>query len=176
MFGDKDTLVIYSFMYGPQRKNGCPICTSQMGAWDGIAPHVKWRAAFVMTARSPIERILAFGKKRGWENLHFYSDSSGDYTRDDVSAEGADLPGYNVFTRKDGVIPTSGAAKAAKKPLTLARIRTMRRTCRHCGLSWTQCPKDVQRNGIRSWMTNDALFGIFPCNSKGLQSTYLLKI
>ena len=104
MFGDKDTLVIYSFMYGPQRKNGCPICTSQMGTWDGVAPHVKWRAAFVMTARSPIERILAFGKKRGWENLHFYSDSSGDYTRDDVSAEGADLPGYNVFTREDGVI------------------------------------------------------------------------
>jgi predicted dithiol-disulfide oxidoreductase (DUF899 family) len=96
--------VIYSFMYGPQRKEGCPMCTSQMSAWDGIAPHVKQRAAFVMTARSPIKRILAYGKERGWANLRLYSDPSGDYTRDYVSAEDADMPGYNVFTRKDGVI------------------------------------------------------------------------
>ena len=104
LFGVKDTLVIYSFMYGPERKQGCPMCTSQMSAWDGIAPHVSQRAAFVMTARSPIKRILAYGKERGWKNLNLYSDSSGDYTRDYVSAEDADMPGYNVFTRKDGVI------------------------------------------------------------------------
>ena len=104
LFGDKDTLVIYSFMYGPQRKTGCPMCTLQMSAWDGIVPHVKQRAAFVMTARSPIERILAYGRERGWENLRLYSDPSGDYTRDYVSAEDADMPGYNVFTRKDGTI------------------------------------------------------------------------
>jgi predicted dithiol-disulfide oxidoreductase (DUF899 family) len=104
LFGDKDTLVIYSFMYGPQRKTGCPMCTSQMSAWDGIAPHVNQRAAFVMTARSPFERIQAYGKERGWKNLRLYSDSSGDYTRDYVSAEDADMPGYNVFTRKDGTI------------------------------------------------------------------------
>ena len=104
LFGHKDTLVIYSFMYGPQREQGCPMCTSQMSAWDGIAPHVGQRAAFVMTARSPIKRILAYGKERGWENLDLYSDPSGDYTRDYVSADDADMPGYNVFTRKDGTI------------------------------------------------------------------------
>ena len=104
LFAGKDTLVIYSFMYGPQRKEGCPMCTSQMSAWDGIAPHVRQRAAFVMTARSPIERILAYGQERGWVNLRLYSDPSGDYTRDYVSAEDADMPGYNVFTRKDGTI------------------------------------------------------------------------
>ena len=104
LFCDKDTLVIYSFMYGPQREQGCPMCTSQMSAWDGIAPHVKQRAAFVMTARSPIKRILAYGSERGWENLQLYSDPSGDYTRDYVNAEDADMPGYNVFTRKDGTI------------------------------------------------------------------------
>ncbi len=96
--------MIYSFMYGPQRKTGCPMCSSQMSAWDGIAPHVNQRAAFVMTARSPIERVLAYGKERGWENLRLYSDPTGDYTRDYVSAEDADMPGYNVFTRKDGII------------------------------------------------------------------------
>jgi len=27
LFGDHDTLVVYSFMYGPQREQGCPMCT-----------------------------------------------------------------------------------------------------------------------------------------------------
>lgn len=104
LFGDKDTLIVYSFMYGPERKQGCPMCTSQMSAWDGIARHVSQRAAFVMTARSPIERILGWGREQGWSHLRLYSDPSGDFTRDFVSPEDADMPGYNVFTRKDGTV------------------------------------------------------------------------
>ncbi len=33
-----------------------------------------------------------------------YSDASGDYTRDYVSAADTDAPGYNVFTRRDRTI------------------------------------------------------------------------
>src|SRR3981081_2840096 len=29
LFGDKDTLVIYSYMYGPQRDRTCPMCQSR---------------------------------------------------------------------------------------------------------------------------------------------------
>jgi len=104
LFGDKDTLVIYSFMYGPARKEGCPMCTSQMSSWDGDAKDIEQRAAFIMTARSPIERIVRYGKERGWRNLKLYSDADGDYTRDYVSSEDADMPAYNVFTRRDGTI------------------------------------------------------------------------
>ena len=92
LFGDKDTLVIYSFMYGPDRDEGCPMCTSQMSSWDGNAKDIEQRAAFVMTARSPIERILQWGEQRGWRNLKLYSDSSGEFTREYVSAEDADMP------------------------------------------------------------------------------------
>src|SRR6201995_5672842 len=28
LFGDKDTLMVYSMMFGPQRKSPCPSCTS----------------------------------------------------------------------------------------------------------------------------------------------------
>ncbi len=104
LFGDQDTLVIYSFMYGPEREQGCPMCTSQMSSWDGDAPDIEQRAAFAMVARSPIERILEYGKQRGWRNLNLYSDPSGDYTCDYVSAEDADMPGYNVFTLRNGSI------------------------------------------------------------------------
>src|SRR5437016_3609212 len=30
LFGDKQTLVIYSYMFGPQRDKPCPMCTSFM--------------------------------------------------------------------------------------------------------------------------------------------------
>lgn len=57
-----------------------------------------------MVARSPIERLVAFKKERGWRQLRIYSDASGEYTRDYVSAEDADMPAFNVFTRRDGSI------------------------------------------------------------------------
>ena len=80
------------------------MCTSQMSSCDGNAKDIEQRVAFVMTARSPIERILQWREQRGWRNLQLYSDSSGEYTRDYVSAEDDDMPAYNVFTRHDGSI------------------------------------------------------------------------
>ena len=58
----------------------------------------------MITARSPIERILAFKNLRGWRHLRIVSDTNGDYTRAYVSAEDADVPAFNVFTRRDGTI------------------------------------------------------------------------
>jgi predicted dithiol-disulfide oxidoreductase (DUF899 family) len=104
LFGDKQTLVIYSYMLGPQRENPCPMCTSFMSTWESKLPDVEQRIAFVFVARSPIERLISVKKARGWTRHRIYSDMSGDYTRDYVSKEDADAPGYNVFTRRDGAI------------------------------------------------------------------------
>ena len=104
LFGDKQTLAVYSYMYGPQRAQPCPMCTSLMAAWDGESPDVGQRIALVMVARSPIERLLAVKKERGWRNLRLYSDLEGDFTRDYVSADDGDIPAFNVFTRRDGSI------------------------------------------------------------------------
>ena len=104
LFGDKQTLAIYSYMYGPKREQPCPMCTSLLSAWDGEAADVEQRIALVAVARSPIERLVAFKKDRGWRHLKLYSDVSGDYTRDYVSADDADVPAFNVFTRRDGTI------------------------------------------------------------------------
>ncbi|MEH2625935.1 putative dithiol-disulfide oxidoreductase (DUF899 family) [Bradyrhizobium sp. AZCC 1719] len=104
LFGDKQTLVIYSYMFGPQREQLCPMCTSFMSTWEGKLPDVEQRIAFVFVARSPIARLIEAKKARGWTRHRIYSDASGDYTRDYVSAADADAPGYNVFTRRDGSI------------------------------------------------------------------------
>jgi predicted dithiol-disulfide oxidoreductase (DUF899 family) len=66
LFGNKQTLVAYSYMYGPQRQRPCPMCTSLMSAWDGEAADIEQRVSFAMVARSPIERLIAFKQERGW--------------------------------------------------------------------------------------------------------------
>jgi predicted dithiol-disulfide oxidoreductase (DUF899 family) len=106
LFRDKQTLVVYSYMFGPQRARPCPMCTSLLSAWDGEALDVEQRVALAIIARSPIERLVAFKKERGWRNLKLYTDTTGDFSRDyhALTAEGGDEPGFNVFTRRDGTI------------------------------------------------------------------------
>lgn len=104
LFAGKETLAIYSFMFGPQRQAICPMCTSFMNVWDDKIPALTERIAIAFVARSPIARIVALKKERGWTRMPLYSDPSGDYTRDYVSKTDADMPGYAVFTRRDGVI------------------------------------------------------------------------
>jgi predicted dithiol-disulfide oxidoreductase (DUF899 family) len=104
LFGDKQTLAIYSYMFGPQREAPCPMCTSFMKTWETKLPDVEQRIAFMFTARSPIKRLVEAKKAFGWRNIKVFSDLSGDYTRAYVNPEDADMPGYNVFTRRDGKI------------------------------------------------------------------------
>jgi predicted dithiol-disulfide oxidoreductase (DUF899 family) len=104
LFGDKDTLVIYSMMFGPKRERGCPMCTAMLTSWEGTARNLQERVGIAVTARSPIERLLNFKKDRGWKSLQIYSDIKGDYTRAYISADDGDIPGLTIFTRIDGTI------------------------------------------------------------------------
>lgn len=104
LFGDKDTLVIYSMMYGPQREQGCPMCTSQLSSWDPEVPHLEQRIALAVVARSPYERMARYAEGRGWKHLKLYSDSSGDFTEDFVGERDADGAAYTVFQRDGGTI------------------------------------------------------------------------
>jgi predicted dithiol-disulfide oxidoreductase (DUF899 family) len=104
LFGGKDTLMIYSMMFGPQRKAPCPMCTSFLASWNGTATNLRERVAIAVTARSPIERLVEYKGKRGFGNLPFVSDLNGEYTRTYVNADDTDVPGFSVFTRRDGTV------------------------------------------------------------------------
>jgi predicted dithiol-disulfide oxidoreductase (DUF899 family) len=106
LFGGKQTLLVYSYMFGPQRARPCPMCTSLLSAWDGEARDVEQRVALAVVARSPIERLVAFKKERGWRDLKLYSDASGDFSRDyrAITPDGGDDANLNVFTRANGKI------------------------------------------------------------------------
>jgi len=106
LFGDKQTLLVYSFMFGARRERPCPMCTSLLGAWNGEARDIQQRVALAVVAGAPLERLLAFKQERGWRDLPLYTDLNGDYTRDfrGITPDGSDMPSLNVFTRRDGTI------------------------------------------------------------------------
>lgn len=106
LFDGKDTLLVYTYMYGPQRQRPCPMCTSLLSAWDGEARDIQQRVGFAIVARSPLERLTAIAEERGWQHLPLYSDASQDFSRDynAVGDDGGDIPQLLVFTRRDGQI------------------------------------------------------------------------
>ena len=106
MFGKHDTLAVYNWMYGPKRERPCPMCTSLLSSWDGEAPDIEQRIALAVVAKSPIERMVAFKKERGWRHLKLYS-SAGNSFNKDYHAENPkwdDDAAFNIFTRRDGKI------------------------------------------------------------------------
>jgi len=106
MFGDKQSLVVYTYMYGPQRERPCPMCTSLLASWDGEARDIMQNVALAVTARSPIDRLRHIKTERGWRDLPLYSDVSGEFSRDfnAVGPNGEEWPGLHVFTRRDGTL------------------------------------------------------------------------
>lgn len=103
---DKDTLLLYNFMYGPHMEQPCPMCTSLIDGLNGNAEHVRQRASFAVVARSPIQRLRDFARERGWSNLRLLSSANNTFNRDyhGEDSEGGQNPVLHVFVRRDGRI------------------------------------------------------------------------
>jgi len=101
LFGDKDTLVTYFWMYGPQRERPCPMCTNWLGAVNGNAADIKQRVALKILGRSGVERQYAFAQQRGWRDLNFVQTIGDDYANDLglIAAGGSESPALVVFKR-----------------------------------------------------------------------------
>jgi len=121
LFGPHDTLILYSFMFGPEREAPCPMCANLLDSMDGGARHLGQRAAFYIVAKSPIARLAAYAHAHGWNHLQFLSTAGNGYPADyfgDTSklspemrrshgvadSQDWDETMYNVFRLDDGVI------------------------------------------------------------------------
>jgi len=103
LFGDKDTLVTYFWMYGPQRERPCPMCTNLLGSLNGNAADIKQHVALKVLGRSPVERQFAFAQERGWRDLNFVQTVGDDYAKDlgVLLPDGSEYPALIVY-RRDG--------------------------------------------------------------------------
>ncbi len=119
------SLVIYNFMFprhplderpGPaagatsrlKREEGpCPSCVALLDQLDGAAGHMKAAGLnFVVIAKAPLDRLIAFASERGWRNLRLLSSAGNSFKRDyhAETEEGHQMPMLTVFRRVDGDI------------------------------------------------------------------------
>jgi predicted dithiol-disulfide oxidoreductase (DUF899 family) len=107
LFADKNTLLLYSFMYGPGWDNPCPSCTSLIDVFDRSYYQVTRDAAFVAIAKASAERINAWARRRGWSQIALVSGASSSYQADYKCQEDSDdmqLPVMHVFRKHGGTI------------------------------------------------------------------------
>ena len=113
----KNSLAMYSFMFGPDRERPCPSCTAFLDSLDGAAEHASQRINFAVVAKSPLPRILEFARERGWRRLRLLSSAGNTYNRDYFGetaqsteffkippGEVWEMPMMNVFRRDGGTI------------------------------------------------------------------------
>jgi len=107
LFGDKNSLLLYSFMYGPNWDNPCPSCTSLMDGFDRSWYQVNRNAAFAGIAKAPAAKINAWATRRGWSQIPLLSGFESPFQAD-YQCQGASddmqLPVMHVFTRRDGQV------------------------------------------------------------------------
>src|SRR5689334_6190364 len=82
LFEDKNTLLLYSFMFGPNWDNPCPSCTSLVDGFDRTVYQVTRNAAFAAIAKAPAERINAWARQRGWSQIALLSGARSNYQAD----------------------------------------------------------------------------------------------
>ena len=102
----KDTLAIYSFMFGPEMKAACPMCSSIIDGLNATAVNAGQRMSLAVVAKSPLERIRTLARERGWSRLRLLSSAGNNYNRDyyGENAAGGQQPSLNVFVRRGGKV------------------------------------------------------------------------
>jgi predicted dithiol-disulfide oxidoreductase (DUF899 family) len=104
LFADgKPYLILYHLMYWANDESFCPMCSLWIDGFNGIAPHVTQRANFVIASRAPVDKLSAWGERRGWDRLRLLSDDGPAFARaiDAEDADGNPDSTIAVFT-KDG--------------------------------------------------------------------------
>ncbi|HLL25531.1 MAG TPA: DUF899 domain-containing protein [Kofleriaceae bacterium] len=67
LFGTKQQLVVYHFMFGPDSKQGCPSCSFWADNFDGITAHLAARdVQLTAISRAPLAKLQAYAQRLGW--------------------------------------------------------------------------------------------------------------
>jgi len=128
----KDTLVLYSYMFGPAMERPCPMCTSFLDGIEGSAVHIQQRVGLAVVARSPIARVQAFAHERGWRRLRLLSSAGSTFNRDYHAEEkdGSQNTIIHVFVRRDGGVHHSYSSEMEFLPAVEGQ------NTRHIDLMW----------------------------------------
>jgi len=103
---DGRSVVIYHLMFGENEEQPCPMCAMAVDGFNGVAKHLNEHVNFAVVAKCPVDKLRAYGKMRGWNQLRLLSSSESTFNKDmDLenpkwAPDTYQLPGISVF-RKD---------------------------------------------------------------------------
>ena len=112
LFEGRRQLILYHFMFGPNRDAGCPGCSMVL---DQVCPLVHLHArdtSFAAVSRAPIAKIEAYRRRMGWQVpwvSSFANDFNFDFGRgpkkpDPGQDQDGEMFGLSVFLRDGGEI------------------------------------------------------------------------
>jgi predicted dithiol-disulfide oxidoreductase (DUF899 family) len=119
LFGGRNQLVIYHFMFGPDWQEGCPSCSLVCDHFNGTLAHLAARdVTLVAVSRAPLAKLEAFKKRMGWRfqwvssyGSDFNADFHVSFTEEEMARgqvnynytmeefPSAEAPGLSVFYR-----------------------------------------------------------------------------
>jgi predicted dithiol-disulfide oxidoreductase (DUF899 family) len=74
LFDGRSQLMVYHFMFGPPYDSGCTVCSSIADNFNANAPHLNaGDVTVVLVSRAPLDRLLAYKERMGWDNLEWVS-------------------------------------------------------------------------------------------------------
>jgi len=93
-------LVIYQFMYGKKNTWPCPMCTSWIDCFNGIAHHLAQSIDVAVVAAAGLPALRTLAHDRGWHRLRLLSagDSTFKYDLGGEDREGNQDATISVFT------------------------------------------------------------------------------
>lgn len=106
LFGGHETLVVYCWMFGPERERPCPMCTNLLGPLAANSADIEQKVALAVIGRSPVSRQEEFVRERGWRSLRFYQPVGDEFPRDyrALAPDGSEWPSLLVFVKRGGKV------------------------------------------------------------------------
>lgn len=76
LFGGRQQLIVYHFMFDPTWEKGCPGCTGYVDALGDLSMLAERNTSFALIARAPLAKLEAYRQQRGWKRPFFSSHHS----------------------------------------------------------------------------------------------------
>ena len=99
LFDGHSQLIVYHFMFDPSWDDGCMGCTGFINDLGDLSELQVRNTKFVIISRAPLEKLLAYKTRMGWERP-WYSSFDTDFNQDfQVTVDGGERHGLSVFFR-----------------------------------------------------------------------------
>ena len=83
LFEGRSQVLVYHFMFGPDYEAGCTVCSSIADNLNANALHLNAADVTVLlVSRAPVDRLDAYRKRMGWDDLRWASTVGDDFNRE----------------------------------------------------------------------------------------------